>query len=210
MRTLPAYLLERAAAALSAQFTLEVIEGGEAELRAALASRRIQLALGLVEAGALGTFALLDEPYVMLVGDSHRLAGAVRPEELASEIMIARRSCELLDQTSRFFTRHDVRPRFALRSDSDERCIRMVAAGLGVTTAPLSLRAAGTRPLDVAGYRFRRTIGFRADPGWLAEAETTMTRTAAALLADLAAPESPLRAAGDLRAGAAHLTLDLA
>ena len=52
------------------------------------------------------------------------------PEELAAEVMIARRSCEILEQTRRFFTRHQVRPRFSLPSESDERCLQMVAAGL--------------------------------------------------------------------------------
>src|SRR3546814_2802914 len=75
----------------------------------------------------------------MLIAADHPLAGRgqVTPEELAAETMIARRSCEFLDATSRFFTQHRVRPRFALRSDSDDRCIRMVAAGIGITTAPL-------------------------------------------------------------------------
>ena len=106
---------------------------------------------------------LLDEPYTMLVPAAHPLAGRdkVAPEELAAEVMIARRSCEILDQTSRFFTRHQVRPRFSLRSESDERCLQMVAAGLGITTAPASLRQDGTVPLPVAGYDFRRRLGLR-------------------------------------------------
>ncbi|MFX4918185.1 LysR family transcriptional regulator substrate-binding protein, partial [Acinetobacter baumannii] len=73
--------------------------------------------------------ALWHEPYVMHVSTGHRLAGCrnVPPEELAGEIMIARRSCEILEETSRFFPAAGVRPRFALRSDSDERCMAMVA-----------------------------------------------------------------------------------
>src|SRR3546814_9297990 len=90
----------------------------------------------------------------------------VGPEELAAETMIARRSCEFLDATSRFFTRHGVRPRFALRSESDERCLRMVAAGIGITTAPVSLAIDGIVPLKVAGYDFRRELGLIADPAW--------------------------------------------
>ena len=100
----------------------------------------------------------------------HPLAGRIEvaPEELAAETMIARRSCEFLDATSRFFTRHGVRPRFALRSESDERCLRMVAAGIGITTAPVSLAIDGIVPLKVAGYDFRRELGLIADPAWRA------------------------------------------
>src|SRR3546814_967497 len=82
--------------------------------------------------------------------------------------MIARRSCEWLDATSRFFTRHRVRPRFSLRSDSDDRCLRMVAAGIGITTAPLSLAIEGTVPLRIAGYDFRRELGLLLAPDWMA------------------------------------------
>jgi DNA-binding transcriptional LysR family regulator len=106
---------------------------------------------------------LVDEPYVMLVPANHHLAGltSVQPEQLAAEVMIARRSCEILNETSRFFTRHQVRPRFSFRSDSDDRCIQMVAAGLGITTAPASLKVAGTFQLLVTGYDFRRRVGVR-------------------------------------------------
>src|SRR3546814_10791519 len=61
---------------------------------------------------------------------------------------------------------HGVRPRFALRSESDERCLRMVAAGIGITTAPVSLSIDGIVPLKVAGYDFRRELGLIADPAW--------------------------------------------
>lgn len=37
----------------------------------------------------------------------------------------------------------------------------MVAAGLGITTAPASLQAEGTVPLAVTGYDFRRQLGLR-------------------------------------------------
>src|SRR3546814_18953613 len=96
---------------------------------------------------------LYAEPLAMFIAADHPLAGRIEvgPEELAAETMIARRSCEFLDATSRFFTRHGVRPRFALRSESDERCLRMVAAGIGITTAPGSLAIAGIVTLKEIG-----------------------------------------------------------
>jgi hypothetical protein len=36
----------------------------------------------------------------------------------------------------------------------------------GITTAPLSLAVAGTVPLPVAGYDFRRSVGLIHDPAW--------------------------------------------
>ncbi|PKP95577.1 MAG: LysR family transcriptional regulator, partial [Alphaproteobacteria bacterium HGW-Alphaproteobacteria-13] len=130
---------------------------------------------------------LYEEPFAMFVAAGHPLAGQgeVGPEELAAETMIARRACERLDATSRFFTRHGVRPRFSLRSDSDERCLRMVAAGVGITTAPVSLAIEGVVPLKVSGYDFRRELGLLLGP----ELAETGSRLAAVLpaLRDMAA-----------------------
>jgi len=173
IRSISAPLLRCVLAGLGKAFSIEMVEGSDSELRAALASGRIDVMFGLMRPEDVGeeSFAILTEPYVMFVPDDHPLAGkdSVTPEALASQVMVARRSCEILDRTSAFFTRHQVRPRFALRSDSEERCMAMVAAGLGITTAPLSHRQEGVVPLCVAQYDFTRTLGLRADAKWLRE-----------------------------------------
>ncbi len=170
IRTVANSVLQAIIGALAADFGIEVIEGTDYELRTGLANGRLHLALTLLRKRESGIVAhpLWNEPYRMLVPDRHRLAGSacVPPEELASEIMIARRSCEILEETSRFFTGAGVRPRFALRSDNDERCIAMVTAGLGITTAPLSLAVPGIVALDVTGYAFTRCVGLLHDPAW--------------------------------------------
>jgi DNA-binding transcriptional LysR family regulator len=159
---------------LAADFGIEMIEGTDYELRGALASGRIHCALTLLREAEAGLLAhrLWSEPYVMMASTRHPLAGraSIDPEELASDIMIARRSCEILEETSRFFTRIGVRPRFALRGDSDARCMAMVAAGLGITTAPASLAVPETVSLPLTGYDFQRTVGLVYDPAWLGHA----------------------------------------
>lgn len=172
IRSAPNALLQAIAAALRPSFAIEIIENSDSELRAALSSGRIKIALLTLRSGERGdhVMPLYDEPLAMFVAADHPLAGRIEvgPEELAAETMIARRSCEFLGVTSRFFTRHGVRPRFALRSESDDRCLRMVAAGIGITTAPVSLAIDGIVPLKVAGYDFRRELGLVADPAWAA------------------------------------------
>ena len=172
IRSVPAELLQAIASALRPGFAIELIESSDSELRAALGSGRINMALVPLREGERGCHVtpLYEEPVLMFMASDHPLAGRIEvgPEELAAETMIARRSCEFLDATSRFFTRHGVRPRFALRSESDERCLRMVAAGIGITTAPASLAIDGIVPLKVAGYDFRRELGLIADPAWAA------------------------------------------
>lgn len=175
LRTVAGPVLETCIAAFSHRFELELVEGNEAELRGALANGRIDLALTLLRGGEADARAmpLVEEPYAMLVRPDHPLLASapVRPEELASETMIARRNCELLDETSRFFTRHRVRPRFALRSSDDDRCIRMVAAGLGITTAPLSFAGEDAVPLAIEGYDYTRTLGITIGGHWLDDDE---------------------------------------
>ncbi|HKX89020.1 MAG TPA: LysR family transcriptional regulator [Sphingopyxis sp.] len=170
IRSAPAELLQAIAAALRPGFAIELIENSGSELRAALGSGRINVALVPLRDGERGEHVapLYEEPLAMFIASDHPLAGRIEvgPEELAAETMIARRSCEFLDATSRFFTRHGVRPRFALRSENDERCLRMVAAGVGITTAPVSLAIDGIVPLKVAGYDFRRELGLLVDPAW--------------------------------------------
>ncbi|MBA3941992.1 MAG: LysR family transcriptional regulator [Sphingopyxis sp.] len=173
IRSVPGEFFQGIAAMLSRDFALEIGENSESELRAAVHAGRLNMALLPLRSGERdpNVVPLYEEPMVMFVAADHPLAGQgeVSPEELAPETMIARRSCEFLDATSRFFTRHRVRPRFALRSESDERCLRMVAAGVGITTAPASLAIDGIVSIKVRGYDFRRELGLLADPAWLAQ-----------------------------------------
>lgn len=193
LNTIAAPLLERIVAHFAARFSLELVEGNESELDGALANGRIDAALTLLHGAddPASAFPLLTEPYAMLVRAGHPLLarGTVRPDELASETMIARRNCELLDETSRFFTRHRVRPRFALRSSDDTRCIAMVAAGIAITTAPLSFARDGVTPLPIEGYDYSRTLGLRLGSRWLDgdERRGQVAALAGDLRADLAA-----------------------
>jgi DNA-binding transcriptional LysR family regulator len=170
IRTVAEPHLNAVIAPLITAFGVELIEGSDHDLRSGLASGQIGAALTLLRDGEQVPVSWR-EPYRMHVACGHRLAGAgtVRPEDLAGEIMIARRNCEILEATSRFFTQVGVRPRFALRSDSDSRCMAMVAAGLGITTAPLSLGRADTVPIMVAGYTFERRVGLLCDAAIAAE-----------------------------------------
>lgn len=175
IRSVPGEFFQSIAALLARDFALEISENSDSELRAAIHGGRLNAAIAPLRSGERDphVIALYEEPVVMFVGADHPLAGQgeVAPEQLAPETMIARRSCEFLDATSRFFTRHRVRPRFALRSDSDERCLRMVAAGVGITTAPVSLAIDGIVPIKVSGYEFRRELGLLFDPAWRAQPE---------------------------------------
>lgn len=145
---------------------LALSEGTDAELRRKLGEGQIDAALTLLrpEDAERSSLALLDEGYRLFMPEGHALAGATMLEarDVAAETMIARRSCEILSETSRWFTQRGVRPPFFLRSTNDDRCIEMVRAGMGVTTAPQSLLREGVVAVPLAQYDFRRTLGLIA------------------------------------------------
>lgn len=170
LRTLSGPMVELLLKNILEKFSIEVSEGDDAELRNLRNEDRLDAIITLKRGSDTEkeAQALFSEPYQMFVPNGHSLAnmGEIEPELLAGEVMIARRNCEILRATSHFFTRHGVRPLFALRSDNDERCMRLVAAGAGLTTAPLSFQLRGTTPINVSGYSFLRTIALLASPSF--------------------------------------------
>lgn len=151
---------------------LEIFEGSESEIRRRLGQRKIDVAITILkpEDQDQNSLSLFEERYCLLLPNSHPLADKeiIHSREIASETMIARRSCELLQETSRFFTQRGVRPFFSLKSANDDRCIQMVRAGIGITTAPASLARDGVVAVPLADYHYHRTIGLIFSPEWLA------------------------------------------
>lgn len=151
------------ARALGQMQPMTLSEGTDAELRRKLGEGQIDAIITLLrpEDANRPSVTLLEEGYRLLLPEGHALASAasIDARDVASETMIARRSCEILAETSRWFTQRGVRPPFFLRSANDDRCLEMVRAGMGVTTAPQSLVRAGIVAVPLADYDFRRTLG---------------------------------------------------
>jgi DNA-binding transcriptional LysR family regulator len=139
---------------------LVLLEGSDADLRRRLSAHQIDAALTLLRPGETPP-AVLEENYAVLLSARHPLAGRheLTAEELASETMIARRSCELLAETSKFFTARGVRPHFLVRSANEDRCLAMVRAGLAITTGPASLAGNGVAAVPLHDYTYRRRVG---------------------------------------------------
>jgi DNA-binding transcriptional LysR family regulator len=167
--------LERAVAAFAGAEPLEIAEGSDRELRAMLANGSLDCALTLLRANERHPgLVLFSEPYRLALPDRHALASeeSVDAAAVAGETMIARRSCELLSETSRFFTERGVRPPFSLRSANDDRVMAMVRAGLGITIAPMSLAVQGICMPKLREFDHERHIGFLiAREGRLADAD---------------------------------------
>lgn len=204
LSTLPTILMERIASAwmrLPGPPALELSEGREQDLLARLARQRIDVALTLapreIEAGR--ATALFEEPYVLALPRGHALArrGTIDGAELADQVMIVRRHCEVLSATSRYFTARGVRPRFSFRGANDDRVIALVRAGLGLTVLPQSLLTPELAGVELSGFGLTRRIA-------LVVSERAVDRIAPATL-DIIRSETALAIGAASRARVAGL-----
>ncbi|PZU07600.1 LysR family transcriptional regulator [Sphingomonas sp.] len=144
----------------------ELVFGTERELVGHLSRGRIDVALTLVGRGSPRFLErpVMSEGYALALPQDHSLAGEedIAAERLAHEVMIVRRHCEALSDTSRHFTERGVRPHFAMRSTNDERVLQMVAAGMGITVMPLCYRHEGVVRPRLSGFTLRRVLGWAA------------------------------------------------
>lgn len=142
---------------------LELNEGRERDLLERLSSGRIDIALSIIrdEQVRFAQHSLLTEGYALALPRKHRLAerDVIAAEELASEPMIARRQCEILAETSRFFTARGVRPFFPARTSSEHLAMTYVKAGLGITIMPDSYSDPDIVRPKLEGFPAIRQIG---------------------------------------------------
>jgi DNA-binding transcriptional LysR family regulator len=166
--TIPATVLEAIVIRqriVGAPAHIEFLEGSERDLSSKLDQGRVEAALTLLRDGneAEGEERICREGYSLALARSHPLSAAkeIAAEDLANDMMIIRRHCEVLAETSRHFTDRNVRPAFGLRTNNDEKALALVRAGHGVTVMPDSYRDPEVRRVKLKGFMVRRTIGVR-------------------------------------------------
>ncbi len=179
---------------LNPNLLVEFVEGTERELLTHLTRGRIEAALTLVDRGndRFLEEPLIEEGYGLALHSHHPRAtqSIIQADELNDNVMIVRRHCEALSETSRHFTERGVRPHFALRSTNDERVLQLVATGLGVTVMPDCYTARGVARVKMAGFDLRRTIGLMFADG----SESLSTTPTAPIMAarSIVAPKSKI------------------
>ena len=165
LSSIPAGWIEDYVAALRESGTgerVEFIEARERDLTERLARGSLDAALTVIRDDVrFPADRLFREGYALAMAETHRLAGrdTIDGAELAGEPMLVRRHCELLSDTSRYFTARGVRPFFPARVTSDDRALRFVRAGLGITVMPDCFRAPGVVRPRLADFPFVRDIG---------------------------------------------------
>ncbi|WP_417449628.1 LysR family transcriptional regulator [Kordiimonas sp.] len=141
--------------------TVEVYDGTEQELTNRLDDRSLDYALSVYRGETKDkALPLFDEKYVFILPLQHRLASrrSVGAADLAEDYMIVRSRCEVLSETSRYFTDQNVRPRLVYRTPNDSRAIAMVAAGIGGTVVPESLVDDRVRAVNLSGFDYHRKL----------------------------------------------------
>lgn len=146
---------------LQPDVVLEVRDGTEQELNNRLDDRSLDYAIGVFRGeNERQAVPLYEEPYVFIVAKDHGRAGGekLQAHELAQERMVVRSRCEILSETSRFFTDKNIRPRLVYRTGNDSRAVAMVAAGLGGTVVPLSLVDDRVAQVGLQGFDYSRHL----------------------------------------------------
>lgn len=171
LTTIPGGWIEEYAVRLkSAAFDerVELVEGRERDLLERLMRGRIDAALTILRRNDARFRAepLFTEGYSLAMPASHPLAREeiIDGARLADNPMIVRRHCELLSETSRYFTARGVRPFFPARTTNDDQALRMVRAGLGVTVMPDSFHLQGVVRPRLADFPYNREIGLLFAP----------------------------------------------
>lgn len=149
--------------ALGSGEALEILDGSERDITERLERGRIDLALTVVRQhhARFHPEVLTRERYMMVLPTDHPLADEdeVMAEQLARDRMALRRHCEALPEINRFFIARGVRPRFVLKTTSDERVLAVVRAGAGVGMMPECFAETAVRFVPVKDFELTRDVG---------------------------------------------------
>lgn len=165
LNTIPTHLIGRALAQHRSQGgeMLELLDGSERDLAERLERGRIDVALTVIRPhhARYQPEVLSRERYMMVLPPDHPLAGEreVLAEQLAQDRMALRRHCEALPEINRFFTQRGVRPRFVLKTTSDERVLSVIRSGAGVGMMPEGFADGSVRFVAVRDFELTREVG---------------------------------------------------
>lgn len=140
---------------------IELTDGTEQELANRLDDRSLDYALSLHRGEGIDkAIPLKTEEYRFVLPPDHKLAGKneISAEDLAEDYMIVRSRCEVLSETSRYFTDRNVRPRLVYRTPNDSRALAMAAAGIGGTVVPESLVDERVYACKLKGFDYTRRL----------------------------------------------------
>jgi DNA-binding transcriptional LysR family regulator len=140
---------------------VQIVEALTDELEKQVMSGTLDIALtALPAAGGLARKIILREPFMLFVGASHEMAGrrSVALTELDQQPFVLRQGCEQLGTSRRLLDAAHVRFKIVAKTRLESTAATLVAAGVGITFAPMSWQHPGVCAISVTGFPLERTV----------------------------------------------------
>src|SRR5262245_25525438 len=189
LRTISADAVAAVSANLAQSTTArwQIREGGAEELLRWLRQGRVDVAWTTVQPKTPNAQTLWHEPFVVLTARGHPLIQrrnrAVNLKDLDGERLVLRGSCELKPGE---LQSAGIKVRIAARTHRDDLAIQLVAKGLGIAVAPVSLATHNVEPVALADLGLTRSIGLR----WRADLDATVVATVRAAIVSFGRPKA--------------------
>ncbi|MGH6837713.1 MAG: LysR family transcriptional regulator substrate-binding protein [Methylocella sp.] len=108
----------------------------------------------------LEAWPLFTERVHLAVSKTHRFAGndAIEPKDLASERLIIRTDCEMIENFTNFLSAQRVQPKVSHKMVSEQDYLVLLEANLGVGLMPESAVRSNLACVPVCGLDLSRTV----------------------------------------------------
>ena len=142
---------------------LKLHRGSSGEAVESLKAGSVELAIAgpLAEAWSrLDVFPLFEEPFDLVVSETHRLAArnTVEFKDLASETLLVNTGCEMADQLSAQLAANGILDTAAHQAATQEDLLTLVKANVGVAVIPAGVEMGGLRRIRLSELNLTRMV----------------------------------------------------
>jgi DNA-binding transcriptional LysR family regulator len=142
---------------------LKLRRGSSGEVAESLKAGSVELAIAgpLAEGWSrLDAFPLFDEPFDLVVSETHRLAArnTVEVKDLASETLLVNTGCEMAEQLSARLAAQGILDTAAHQAATQEDLLTLVKANVGVAVIPAAVEMSGLRRIRLKELNLTRVV----------------------------------------------------
>ena len=142
---------------------LKLRRGSSGEAVESLKAGSVELAIAgpfSEEWSRLDAFPLFEEPFDLVVAETHRLAarGTIEFKDLASETLLVNTECEMAEQLSARLAAHGILDTAAHQAATQEDLLTLVKANVGVAVIPAGVEMSGLRRVRLRELNLTRVV----------------------------------------------------
>jgi DNA-binding transcriptional LysR family regulator len=142
---------------------LRLRRGSTGEVAESLKAGSVELAIAgpFAEAWSrLDVFPLFEEPFDLVVSETHRLAArnTIEFEDLASETLLVNTGCEMAEQLSARLAANGILDTAAHQAATQEDLLTLVKANVGVAVIPAGVEMSGLRRIELKELNLTRVV----------------------------------------------------